>query len=265
MTETFQLNREQAQAYDDMFVPALFGQWAPPLVDCARVRRGQSVLDVACGTGVVARAAREVVGPSGRVVGVDLSPAMLEVARDARPDLEWMQGDAEDLPFAEAEFDVALCQSALFFFADPGRAVAEMARVVVPGGVVALQTYAPLAEQPAYGPFVELVARHAGPEARVLLGTYWSQGALDSLIGLTSAAGLSLLESRSSLGVAIFPSAAAVAETEIRATPLAERITPETYELVVAGTEELLGGYADQAGLVRVPIRATLLATRKHC
>jgi SAM-dependent methyltransferase len=264
MAETFQLTHEQARAYEDQFVPALFGQWAPQLVDCARVRHGQTVLDVACGTGVVARAAWDVVAPGGRVVGVDLNPAMLEVAREARPDLEWLQGDAEDLPLSDAEFDVALCQSALFFFADPGRALAEMARVVAPGGVIALQTYAPLTEQPAYGPFVELVAAHAGPESRVLLGTYWSQGDVDGLLKLTSAAGLSRLESRSSLGVAAFPSAAAVAHTEIQATPLAERITPETYALIVAGTEELLGGYTDDSGLVRVPIRATLLAARKR-
>lgn len=263
MTETFQLTREQAQAYDDLFVPALFGQWAPQLVDCARLRHGQSVLDVACGTGVVARAARDVVGRPGRVVGVDLNPAMLEVALAARPDLEWVHGDAEDLPFVDAEFDVALCQSALFFFAHPGRAVTEMARVVVPGGVVALQTYAPLADQPAYGPFVELVARHAGPEARSLLGTYWSQGDIDGLLALTSAAGLSLLESRSSLGVAVFPSAVAVADAEIQATPLAERITPKTYSLIVAGTEELLGGYADESGVVRLPVRAILVAALK--
>jgi SAM-dependent methyltransferase len=264
MTNTFQLTREQAQAYEDLFVPALFGQWAPQLVDCARMRRGQSVLDVACGTGVVARAARDVVGPGSRVVGIDLNPSMLEVAQDASPNLEWVLGDAEDLPFADAEFDVALCQSALFFFSDPGRAVTEMARVVVPGGVVALQTYAPLDEQPAYGPFVELVAEHAGAEARVLLGTYWSQGDVDRLLGLTSTAGLSLLESRSSLGVAVFPSASAVADTEIRATPLAEQITPETYAAVVAGTEELLAGYADESGAVRVPIKATLVAARKQ-
>jgi ubiquinone/menaquinone biosynthesis C-methylase UbiE len=260
MAETFQLTREQAQAYDDLFVPALFGQWAPQLVDCARVHPAQSLLDVACGTGVVARTARDVVGPGGRVVGVDLNPAMLDVARRARPDLEWIQGDAEDLPFADAEFDVVLCQSALFFFPDAARAVAEMARVTVPGGVVALQTYAPLTEQPAYGPFVDLVADHVGPEARVLLGTYWSQGDLDGLLRLTSAAGMSLLESRSSLGEAVFPSTAAVATTEINATPLAERVTPETQARILAGTEELFGEYTDESGLVRVPIRATLVS-----
>lgn len=64
--------------------------------------------------------------------------------------------------------------------------------------------------------------------------------------------------------MAIFPSAAAVADTEIRATPLAERITPETYALIVTGTEELLGGYTDESGLVRVPIRATLVAAGKR-
>jgi SAM-dependent methyltransferase len=263
MSETFELTRDQARAYDELFVPALFGQWAPQLVDCARLRSGQSVLDVACGTGVVARAARDVVGSGGRVVGVDRNPAMLEVARDVRPDLEWTRGDAEELPFTDAEFDVVLCQSAMFFFADPGRAVGEMARVVVPGGVVGVQTYAPLAEQPAYGPFVDMVVGEAGPEARALLGTYWSQGDLDGLLRLTSAAGMTLVESRSSLGAAVFPSATAVAATEIDATPLADRITPEVRARILAGADRLFGRYADGASGVRVPIRATLLAVVK--
>ncbi len=72
------------------------------------------------------------------------------------------------------------------------------------------------------------------------------------------------MESRSSLGEALFPSAAAVAETEVRATPLAEQLSPETYARIVAGTEELLAGYADaDSGAVRVPIRATLLAAAR--
>jgi hypothetical protein len=96
-----------------------------------------------------------------------------------------------------------------------------------------------------------------------LLGTYWSQGDLAGRLALTVAAGLSLLESRSSLGEAVFPTAAAVADTEIRATPLGGRIAPETYALIVSETVELLDEYADGSGLVRVPIRATLLAARK--
>lgn len=263
MTETFQLTLEQAKAYDELFVPALFGQWAPQLVSCARVAWGQRVLDVACGSGVVARTVSDAVGPEGRAVGVDLNPAMLEVARAVRPDLEWFQGDAEDLPFDTGTFDAALCQSALFFFPDPGRAVREMARVVGPGGTVAIQTYASLADQPAYGPFMDVVGRHAGPEARVLLGTYWSQGDLARLTELTDAAGLAVLETRTSLGVARFPSADAVAHTEIRATPLADRLDSVTYDRILADTRDVLQRYAQADGTVQIPIRATMIAASK--
>jgi len=262
MTDLFQLTSEQAQAYDELFVPALFAQWAPQLLSCARVAEGQRVLDVACGTGIVARTAADVVGPHGRVVGADLNPAMLEVARTVRPDLEWLEGDAEDLPFDAGSFDAVLCQSALFFFPEPGRAVREMARVAGAGGTVAVQTYAALAEQPAYGPFMDVVARHAGPEARVLLGTYWSQGDLARLTTMMEAAGLEVFETRTSLGAALFPSTDAVVETEIRATPLADRLDPVAYDAILADTREVLGKYVDPDGLVRVPIRATMVAAR---
>lgn len=263
MTETFSITAEQAKAYDELFVPALFAQWAPQLIDCARVTEGQRVLDVACGTGVVARAASNVVGPDGHVVGVDLNPAMLEVARSVRPDLEWFQGDAEDLPFDPGSFDVALCQSSLFFFPDAGRAVREMARVVAPSGVVAIQSYASLAEQPAYGPFMDVVAKHAGPEARILLGTYWSQGDLTGLTRLADAAGLEVLETRTTLGTAQFPSTDAVADTEIRATPLADRLDPAVYDRILVDTHEVLSSYVEEGGTVRVPIRAKFIAAIK--
>ena len=127
MSETFQITREQAEAYEELFVPALFAQWAPLMIDIARIQEGQRVLDVACGTGVVARAAADRVGRTGSVVGLDLNPAMLEVAANTRSDIEWRRGDAMNLPFGENEFDAVLCQSALFFFPNVEVAVAEMA------------------------------------------------------------------------------------------------------------------------------------------
>jgi SAM-dependent methyltransferase len=263
MTEKFQIGPAQAQVYEDSFVPALFAQWAPQLVACARLQPGQRVLDVACGTGIVARTADDVVRPGGHVTGVDLNPAMLEVARRTRPDLEWCEGDVEDLPFQTASFDAALCQSALFFFPDPARAVKEMARVVRVGGTVALQTYAPLDDQPGYGPFVEAVAARAGAEAAVLLGTYWSHGDLGKLAALLEGAGLEVLETRTSLGSALFPSAQAVAEIEIGATPLGDRLDAETYEQILADTREQMGQYADDTGAVHVPVRAVMVAARR--
>ena len=83
--ETFQITPAQAEMYESTFVPAIFAQWAPLLLDAAEVRPAERVLDVACGTGILARTAAERVGPTGSVVGVDLNPAMLAVARRLRP------------------------------------------------------------------------------------------------------------------------------------------------------------------------------------
>src|SRR5829696_8555253 len=125
--ETFQLSVEAAEVYEANFVPALFAEWAPHLVEAAGVAPGQAVLDVACGTGVVARTAADRMGGQGRVVGLDLNQGMLTVAGRLRPDIEWRQGDAASLPFAPGSFDVVLCQSALMFFPDRAGAPAAVA------------------------------------------------------------------------------------------------------------------------------------------
>src|SRR5687767_11022402 len=88
-TETFQISADQAEIYESAFVPAIFAQWCAPLLDAAEVGTGQTVLDVACGTGILARTAADRVGATGRVIGVDLSEGMLSVARRLAPDIEW--------------------------------------------------------------------------------------------------------------------------------------------------------------------------------
>jgi ubiquinone/menaquinone biosynthesis C-methylase UbiE len=100
--ETFRISLEAAEVYEAKFVPALFAEWAPHLVDAAGVVPGQAVLDVASGTGIVAREAADRMGGSGNVVGLDLNEAMLAVARGLRSDIEWRQGDAAALPFPDA-------------------------------------------------------------------------------------------------------------------------------------------------------------------
>lgn len=168
-TETFQIPIEAAEAYEARFVPALFGEWAPRVVEAAGVAPRHRVLDVACGTGVVARAAWARLGGRGAVVGVDVNEAMLTVARRLEPAVDWRRGDAAALPCDAAAFDAVLCQSALMFFPDRTAALGEMARVCAPGGTVAVQVWSGLDEQPAYGPLVEVAARHAGREAVQML------------------------------------------------------------------------------------------------
>lgn len=261
--ETFQIPVAAAELYEAKFVPALFGEWAPHLVDAAGVAPGHAVLDVACGTGVVAREAARRVGERGKVVGVDLNPAMLAVARRLRPDLEWRQADAAALPFADGSFDVVLCQAALMFFPDVARALREMARVVTADGTVAVQVWGRLGSQPAYGPFVEVAARHAGPEAVNLLGAYWVLGDLGALTALFQSAGLQVTATRTRLGTARFDSIDELVTTEVESTPLVERISDETYRWILADSRQALAQFRTETGRVEAPIEGHLLTARR--
>jgi SAM-dependent methyltransferase len=261
-TEDFQVSVETAELYEAVFVPAIFAEWAPLLADVAGTGPGQSVIDVACGTGIVARTVAERVGSDGRVVGVDLNPGMLAVARRVRPGLDWRQADVTALPFDEASFDAALCQMALMFFPDRTAALREMARVVRPGGIVGLCVPAALDQQPAYGPFVDMAVEVAGPGARSLLSAYWSCGDPKELGNLVRDAGLEVLELQSHLGTARFGSPEELAETEVRGSPLVDRITAEAFTALRSGARDVLRPFTGADGTVAAPLRGLLVTGR---
>jgi ubiquinone/menaquinone biosynthesis C-methylase UbiE len=104
--EAWQVTDDAAVLYERSFVPAIFARAAGLLADAAEIGRGDRVLDVGCGTGVAAREAARRVGAEGRVVGLDLNPRMLAVAKRIAPEIEWHQGDAAELPFEDEAFDV---------------------------------------------------------------------------------------------------------------------------------------------------------------
>lgn len=261
-SETFQISAEAAEAYEAAFVPAFFEQWVPLLLDAADVRPGQRVLDVACGTGVVARHAADRTG-DGSVTGLDLNEAMLAVARRVRPGITWRHGDADRLPCADGSFDAVLCQMALMFFPDPGRAVGEMARVAVAGGVVAIDVPAALADQDAFAAFVEMVAGHAGPAAANLLTSYFSCGDLDQLTGSFEAAGLVDVVARTEPGRYRAPSIDMAVTTEVDSTPLLERIDEQTYARIRADAHEVWRPYTTAGGALDAPFAAHVVIGRR--
>jgi predicted O-methyltransferase YrrM len=260
-SESFQIPLEAAEAYEAAFVPAFFAQWAPILCDAAGIRAGQNVLDVACGTGIVARTAAERTG-AAHVTGVDLNEAMLTVARRVRAGINWRQGDAAALPLADRSFDAVLCQMALMFFPDRIGALREMGRVAARSGTVAVLVPASLGAQPAYGPFVDMAARHAGPEARSLLNTYFACGDLDDLTSLFGQAGLQVTGTGTHTGTARFPSADALVTTEVESTPLRERISDETYDRIRCGTRDVLGPFTRPDGALEAPFEVHVVAAR---
>lgn len=258
-SEAFAVDETVARMYEQEFVPAVFGVWAPVLLETADVTPGDAVLDVACGTGIVARHAAERVAPDGSVTGVDLNPAMLAVASDLGPDLEWQQGDVAALPFGDARFDAAVCQMACMFFPDLDLALREMARVVRPGGCVAALVPAALDVQPAYRVFVDLAVRHAGPDARSLLSTYWNCGDLDRFAGRFTAAGLDVSAAHTRSNPARFDSVDHFVHTEIGSTPLIERLDAAAVDRICADARVAMAQWQRDHGF-EIPLLCNVVA-----
>jgi ubiquinone/menaquinone biosynthesis C-methylase UbiE len=131
---TGQVMHAAAEVYDEFFVPALFLAWAAEGADAAELAPGDRALDVACGTGALAREAAERVEPGGSVAELDRNEGMIAVARRKSSDIEWRIGQAEAMPFADGAFDAVVSQFGLMFFEDRIGAITEMWRVLRPGG-----------------------------------------------------------------------------------------------------------------------------------
>lgn len=157
-----------AESYERHFVPAIGEPVARRLVDAARPAPGELVLDVACGTGVVARLVVDAVGPDGRVAGLDANPGMLQVARTASPPgIDWYVAPAEDIPLPEEAFDLVLCSMGLQFIPDKVQALREAHRVLARGGRVAWCTPGPT--PPLFVAIDEALTAHIGPGASMFV------------------------------------------------------------------------------------------------
>ena len=180
-----------ALIYDDYHVPAMFRPWAQVLLERAALRPGERVLDLACGSGVVARLAIYQVGSQGQVSALDLNPAMLEVARSHEdsheaesPGIAWTNGSALDLPFAESAFDTMLCQQGFQFFPDPGLALAEIRRVLSPGGRVLLLVSQAIERNPLYHRLNQAMLARTGIPAYAAPFTMGQPGCLPGRIAV---------------------------------------------------------------------------------
>ncbi|BCH16332.1 MULTISPECIES: class I SAM-dependent methyltransferase [unclassified Mesorhizobium] len=181
------------EMYERWLVGPLFRPWAEVTFDEVKLTPGHRVLDIACGTGIVARVARERLGAAGYVAGIDISPDMLAVARSVAPDIDWREGNASALPLADGEqFDVVVCQQGLQFFPDKQAAVAEMRRALAQGGRLAVATWRSDEEIPFFRELRRVAERHLGPVADQRYG----YGEADPLEALLRDAGFSDVRSK---------------------------------------------------------------------
>jgi SAM-dependent methyltransferase len=260
----WQLAYDAAVAYEKDFVPAIFAQWPPVLAGVAGIRSGDRVLDVACGTGILAREALNRVGPSGRVTGLDLNDGMLAVARRLRPEIDWRQGDAAKLPFEDSAFDVVVSQFALMFLPDRIAALREMWRVLAPRGRLAVAVCAPMAHAKGYSLLAGILRREAGDGAAAMVEGYFALGDEAALQRLCKAAGIAGASVLAREGWARFVSIDELVRIEIKGSPLAGLIDDPSYEKVLKAARQELREFCDAQGGVSVPLDATILSAAKR-
>jgi ubiquinone/menaquinone biosynthesis C-methylase UbiE len=253
----WQLKASSAEAYERYLVPLLFAPGAEYLIELAKLATGERVLDVACGTGIVARRAAERVGPEGAVLGLDANEGMLEVARvvssDAPLAIEWRQGDATDMPLPDHAFDVVFCQQALQFFADQPAALGEMHRVLAPDGRLALSVLRSTEHNPGYGLLAEALERHVGPDAGSMMRSPFSSLSAEELRELIKGAGFREVRILLGIGPVRYPSAEELLRWEGASSPLAGPIgalSDGVREALIRDLRQALRTYTDDAGIV---------------
>src|SRR5262249_49876968 len=224
-------------------------------LDAAGVKDGDRVLDVGCGTGLVARAAVPCVGPTGAVVGLDPNDGMLAVARQSSAAVDWRPGVAEDLPFRDGTFDGVVSQFAVMFFEHADRAVSEMARVLAPSGRVAVATWAAVEESPGYAAMVELLEGVIGADAAAALRAPFRLGSADVVTALL-APHVDDVEVNRHEGTARFDTLDAWLHTEIRGWTLADRIDDEQFERLTQAARVDLARVVRRDGSVSFPAPA---------
>ncbi len=239
------------------------------MVELAHPSPGERVVDVACGTGIVARIAAARVGPSGSVAAVDLNPGMLNVARSvatngASASIQWHEASADKLPFPNSSFDIAYCQLGLQFFADRPAALREMHRVLVPEGRLALMVWRGIGESPGFQALAEILEKNIGPAAATIMRAPFGLSDASELNHLVEAAGFRDVKVDQRVGTIHFPSIERFVSSYIAGSPLAGHVSQANdaaREKLRADSAQALEKYINNHGL-SFPIAAHLLAAK---
>jgi ubiquinone/menaquinone biosynthesis C-methylase UbiE len=261
--KTGQVIASAAEVYEEFFLPALFQQWSERVAGAAEICPGQRVLDVACGTGVLARAAARRAGSAKWVVGLDINEGMLAVARRKAPEITWKAGRAEALPFDDNYFDAVVSQFGLMFFEERTTALREMMRVLRPGGRLAVAVWAALEQTPGYAVMTSLLARLFGESVAAALRSPFALGDPEALQAVFSEAGIPGAQVTTLPGTARFPSIAAWVHTDIKGWTLANVLSGDQFDRLLREAAGTLKEFELEDGSVSFPSPAHIVTAQK--
>lgn len=244
-------------------LPALFAEWAGRVSDAAQLAPGQKVLDVACGTGVLACEAARRIEPGGAVGGLDRNDGMLAVARRKATCIDWHLGRAEALPFANGSFDAVVSQFGLMFFEDRGAALKEMWRTLRPGGMLAAAVWDTLEHTQGYDTMAALLKRLFGDRIANELRAPFVLGDVEALRSLFAQAGIMGVDISTHVGAARFSSIESWVQTDVKGWTLADLIDDAQYRLLLRKAETALQPYTLSDGAVAFDAPAHIATARK--
>ena len=255
-----------AENYERFFVPAIGRPVAADLVRRARIRAGERVLDVACGTGIVARLAAGEAGPNGKVAALDVNPGMIAVGRaatGAETSIEWHEADAQSMPLPDEEFDVVLCQMGLQFMPDRERALREMHRVTAPEGRVLVNMPGP--PGPAFAVLAEAMANQIAPEAAGFVQRVFSLHDADEIRQLMSSVGFDEVRVEAETATLRLPPPKEFLWQYVSSTPLAALVATADEDARAALEREVISGWREleEDGAMATRQRVVVASGRK--
>jgi ubiquinone/menaquinone biosynthesis C-methylase UbiE len=234
-TFKWQMSTDGPETYEDCIVSTWMDDWASDLIEAGHIGPNQRVLDVACGTGIMARKAAGLVGPEGRFACVDLNEGMLRVAcrcaeQTGVTGIEWYHCDVTRMPFSNGEFDVVLCQQGLQFFPDKLAALQEIKRVLVPHGTLALSVWGRPENSPHVMVICDVFTEFFGPDSTQMFKVACSLSSHDLLNNLLQEVVFSNISIKTDVKVAHHPSFARFLPAYFSIFPVASLISELTDE-----------------------------------